>query len=53
MRDGSGEDIEMTAAEYYDRFIWDQNYLEAPEVYVNEEIESRGNTLVNLADFFP
>jgi hypothetical protein len=32
--DGSGEEIVLSAQEYYNRFIWDYNYLEAPEVLV-------------------
>ncbi|MDR0369471.1 MAG: hypothetical protein LBH96_02865 [Candidatus Peribacteria bacterium] len=46
--DGSDEEIEMTTKEYYERFIWDQNYGEAPEIFVGDKIVNRGNTLVNL-----
>ena len=51
-RDGSGEEIILTPMEYYERFIWDRNYLEAPEVLVGDEVASRGNTLVALGDIF-
>jgi len=51
--DGWGEAIELTAQEYYDRFVWDHNYLESPEVFVGDEVvPSRGNTLLQLDEMF-
>ena len=51
--DGIGEDIVLTTQEYYDRFIWDHNYLEAPEIFVGDEVaSSRGNTLLQLHEMF-
>ncbi|MBQ7073789.1 hypothetical protein IJM86_01725 [bacterium] len=43
----------MTFDEYYERFIWDENYLQAPEILENEQVQSRGNTTVNLASLYP
>lgn len=50
--DGSGEELLLTSQEYYDRFIRDQNYLEAPEKFIWSWVVSRGNTLVNLQEMF-
>ncbi|MDR2416463.1 MAG: hypothetical protein LBD75_07920 [Candidatus Peribacteria bacterium] len=50
---GSGEPIKLTFDEYYNRFIWDYNYFLVPQIFVNEEVVSRGNTSVNLAELFP
>ena len=51
--DGSWDPISMTFDEYYERFIWDENYLQAPEILENEQVQSRGNTTVNLASLYP
>ena len=46
--DGVGDDIVLTTKDYFDRFLWDENYLEAPARFMNEEVLSRGNTLMDL-----
>jgi hypothetical protein len=43
----------MTFDEYYERFIRDENYLQAPESFENEQVQSRGNTMVNLSTLYP
>ena len=48
IRDGVGDDIVLTTQDYFDSFLWDANYLEAPVRLVNEEVVSRGNTLMDL-----
>ena len=53
VRDGSGEPLSMTFDEYYERFIRDENYLQAPESFENEQVQSRGNTMVNLSTLYP
>ena len=51
--DGRGDDMVLTAQEYYDNFIWDQNYLDAPEVFIGDEVVLfRGNTVVQLDEMF-
>lgn len=50
--DGTGDPIEMTFADYRDRFVWDHDYLDAEQVGVNEVIAT-GNTLNNLAEAYP
>jgi hypothetical protein len=50
--DGSGEPIEMTFKQYYERFVYSQDFANAPQVGVNQSF-SQGNTINNLADFYP
>ena len=45
--DGSGEPMEYTFAEYYDRFIMSQDFTGAPQIGVDRIIKS-GNTENNL-----
>ena len=49
---GSGEPIEMTPAEYFNRFVFFKNYIAAPFIGVNHIIKS-GNALENINDVFP
>ena len=49
---GSGEPIEMTPAEYFNRFVFFKNYIAAPFIGVNHIIRS-GNALENITDVFP
>ena len=50
--DGSGEPIESTFKQYYERFVYSQDFANAPQVGVNQSF-SQGNTVDNLADFYP
>ncbi|PIQ75927.1 hypothetical protein COU78_03085 [Candidatus Peregrinibacteria bacterium CG10_big_fil_rev_8_21_14_0_10_49_24] len=50
--DGSGEPIYMTFAEYYDEFIYDHDYRNAPEVFWNQRV-NRGNSIDNAAEAYP
>ena len=50
--DGSGEPIEMTFDEYFDRFLFSADFSNPEEMAVNEQI-GRGNTINNIAEFFP
>ena len=38
--DGSGNPIEMTFEEYYDRFIFDKDFTQAPQVAVNKVVRT-------------
>lgn len=49
--DGSGEPIELTFADYWERFVWDRDYTAAPLVAENE-YQVGGNTLSNIPEFF-
>ncbi|WP_088102104.1 hypothetical protein [Halalkalibacter urbisdiaboli] len=50
--DGTGEPIELTFAEYYERFVYDQDYLNADEKSVNERL-GHGNSLDNSQEIYP
>mgnify|MGYP006914518036 CR=1 FL=1 len=50
--DGSGNPIELTFKQYYDKFIYDHDFANAEKVAYNE-IQSYGNTIVNILDVYP
>lgn len=50
--DGRGEPIQMTATEYFSRFVFDADYTQAPRVGVDQIITS-GNALENLTEAYP
>lgn len=50
--DGSWEPITLTTKEYFEQFIGDVDYKNAPEVFENEEVKTRWNTTVNLQEVF-
>lgn len=50
--DGSGEPINMTFEEYFNRFVYDEDYLNAEKVAVNERL-GQGNSLDNSKDVYP
>ena len=50
--DGSGEPLEMTPVEYFNRFVFKKDYSTAPLVGVNYIVRS-GNALENIKDVFP
>jgi hypothetical protein len=50
--DGTGEPIEMTFAEYAERFIYDADFHLPSAVGHNETI-GRGNTINNVAEVYP
>jgi hypothetical protein len=50
--DGTGDPIELTFADYYDRFIYDADFVNAEEIAVNERL-GQGNSLDNSKDVYP
>ncbi|MEV5030458.1 hypothetical protein [Paenibacillus sp. LPE1-1-1.1] len=50
--DGSGEPIDLTFQQYYDKFVYDKDFLEA-ETVGNDEIKGTGNMKVNIKEVFP
>ena len=50
--DGSGAPIRATAGEYFARFVYNEDYAQAPEVAVDSVLLS-GNALENVADAYP
>jgi hypothetical protein len=49
--DGSGESIDLTFAEYYERFVYDQDYAHAEQVGYNQRLGS-GNSIDNSHEFY-
>ena len=50
--DGSGEPINMTISEYFNRFVYDADFLAKGQVTVNE-ITYSGNTANNVKEAYP
>jgi hypothetical protein len=50
--DGSGQPIEFTTKEYYDRFVFDKDFNNAEEINLNPN-KQRGNMINNIKDVFP
>lgn len=50
--DGSGEPILMGFPEYYHRFVYDADFARPKQIGFNQLI-GKGNTLVNLAEYYP
>ena len=52
VRNGSGEPIVMTVAEYFSEFVPAADHINAPVIGVNHIVRS-GNALENITDVFP
>ncbi len=52
IQDGSGEPINMTFKNYYDRYLWEHDYTQAPDVTWDSP-QQRGNIINNIADVYP
>lgn len=50
--DGSGNPIELTPADYYDKYVYDASFDEEDEVVFDPK-EARGNMIRNVKDIFP
>jgi hypothetical protein len=50
--DGSGEPMDLTFAQYYEEFVYDQDYAQAEEVGYNERLGT-GNSIDNSQEFYP
>ncbi len=50
--DGSGFPIELEFSEYYDEFIYNHDFINAPKTSINEPI-SKGNSLNNIFEIYP
>lgn len=50
--DGSGEDIQLTFGEYYEQFIYDEDFDNADDISYNEII-GMGNTINNISEAYP
>lgn len=50
--DGSGDPINLTFSGYYAKFIYDKNFLAAPQVVFNQVLQ-RGNMINNFSAVYP
>lgn len=50
--DGKGTPIEMTYSEYHSRFVYDEDYVNAKHISVNERL-GQGNSLDNSKEVYP
>lgn len=50
--DGTGKDIQLSLEEYFNRFVYDVDFLNAEQVSVNQ-ILGTGNSLINIHQVYP
>lgn len=50
--DGTGDPIDLSFGEYYDKFIYDADFANPHIIGINM-IVGKGNTLNNISDFYP
>ena len=50
--DGTGDPIELGFWDYHDRFVYDEEYLQAPIVGLDHEVSS-GNSINNIPEIYP
>jgi hypothetical protein len=50
--DGSGDPIQLTYTDYHNKFVYDEDFLNAKEIGYNK-ILGMGNTLVNSSQVYP
>ncbi len=49
--DGSGEPIDLPIGQYREKFVYDVDFINAPEVYHNQKFK-RGNIINNIFDVY-
>ncbi len=50
--DGEGSPISLTPDEYFDRYVYDYDFVSAPVIGINTVVRS-GNSLENVGDVYP
>ena len=50
--DGRGDPIQMTIVQYFERYVYNRDYTQAPEIGV-DRVMTGGNALENLAEAYP
>jgi hypothetical protein len=51
--DGSGDPIRLTFGGYHRKFVYDHDYLKAPQITYNAEYLSTGNLINNIRESYP
>ena len=49
--DGRGDPIQMTAIQYFERYVYDRDYTQVPEIGI-DQIMTSGNALENLTEVY-
>ncbi|TVX97136.1 hypothetical protein [Cohnella terricola] len=50
--DGSGDPIELSFRDYYEKFVYNKDFADAPNISVNKLL-GKGNTEFNVTDAYP
>ena len=50
--DGTGKDIQMSMGAYFDKFVYEVDFLNAEQLSVNEVL-GKGNSLINIQEVYP
>ncbi|CAM3700458.1 hypothetical protein COLU111180_03810 [Cohnella lubricantis] len=50
--DGSGDPIELTFRDYFEKFVYDEDFADAPSITANKLV-SQGNVEFNVKDIYP
>lgn len=50
--DGTGDPIRLPYADYHRKFVYDVDFLHAPQIAVDSQPIGRGNTINNIADVY-
>lgn len=51
--DGTGDPIRLSPLAYYDRFMYQKDFINAEEIRFDDDIEPRGNSLHNTEEIYP
>jgi hypothetical protein len=49
--DGSGEPINLTFADYYAKFVYDEDFTNAPQIALNHRL-GMGNSIDNISEYY-
>lgn len=50
--DGTGKDIQMSLEDYFNKFVYEVDFLNAEQISVNEVL-GKGNSLINIHQVYP
>lgn len=50
--DGTGDPIDVTFSEYYKKFVYDADFVSAPQIVFSQPVQ-RGNSPVNIKEVYP
>ena len=50
--DGTGDPIDLTCPEYFDRFVYSHDFVNAPQIAVDQRL-GKGNSIHNIPEAYP